>query len=370
MTLATVRAPTATSTLPTGGRGRRRRAARAEEAGTFATTAIALSSRQGERRARPPPVPIELAVSADGATSDVARGAPRHARRDQQPRRGPHAGSPRPTPTSATPIPSQLRPSGRVVRARLVSTRPRSPLERPETALSSWAVALACATGRRRLRAASRPALHARAAHYNPGDYAQEDRLGPADGSLFDATPRVPRGHARGPRRRLRHHQHQRERQRRRATPTNLSKDTSAHHRASPSARPRPGRSSAAYPDIDPTQLIAFASKTGFVGAASTTREGAAARGSIAVRVSNEMPNGDLFIEGTKVVLINNEEYHLYLSGLVRPADIARTTRSRRRASPTRRSSSPAAATSPTQHRRAGSPASSTRSTRSEEPSP
>jgi flagellar L-ring protein precursor FlgH len=35
------------------------------------------------------------------------------------------------------------------------------------------------------------------------------------------------------------------------------------------------------------------------------------------------MPNGDLFLEGTKVVLINNEEYHLYISGLVRPTDIA-----------------------------------------------
>ena len=45
--------------------------------------------------------------------------------------------------------------------------------------------------------------------------------------------------------------------------------------------------------------------------------------GSIAVRVTREMPNGDLLLEGTKVVLINNEEYHLYVSGLVRPADIA-----------------------------------------------
>ena len=35
-----------------------------------------------------------------------------------------------------------------------------------------------------------------------------------------------------------------------------------------------------------------------------------------------EGPNGDLFLEGTKVVLINNEEYHLYTSGLVRRADI------------------------------------------------
>ena len=41
------------------------------------------------------------------------------------------------------------------------------------------------------------------------------------------------------------------------------------------------------------------------------------------MRVVREMPNGDLFVEGTKVVLINNEEYHLYISGLVRPTDIA-----------------------------------------------
>ena len=45
--------------------------------------------------------------------------------------------------------------------------------------------------------------------------------------------------------------------------------------------------------------------------------------GNIAVRVVKEMPNGDLYLEGTKVILINNEEYHLYVSGLVRPTDIA-----------------------------------------------
>jgi flagellar L-ring protein precursor FlgH len=76
-----------------------------------------------------------------------------------------------------------------------------------------------------------------------------------------------------------------------------------------------------AYPDMDPTQLINFVSKSGFVGSGATERKGQLA-GSVAVRVVKEMPNGDLFVEGTKVVLINNEEYHLYLSGLVRPTDI------------------------------------------------
>ncbi len=77
-----------------------------------------------------------------------------------------------------------------------------------------------------------------------------------------------------------------------------------------------------AYPDIDPTQLLNFASQSAFTGAGSTERSNAL-NGDIAVRVVKEMPNGDLFIEGTKVVLLNEEEYHLYISGLVRPADIA-----------------------------------------------
>jgi flagellar L-ring protein precursor FlgH len=78
-----------------------------------------------------------------------------------------------------------------------------------------------------------------------------------------------------------------------------------------------------AYPDIDTATLVEFASKSAFAGEGNTARKGVL-NGSIAVRVTREMPNGDLFIEGTKVVLINNEEYHLYVSGLVRTADIAR----------------------------------------------
>lgn len=78
-----------------------------------------------------------------------------------------------------------------------------------------------------------------------------------------------------------------------------------------------------AYPDIDPSKLIEFAAKSGFSGAGDTARNGELS-GSIAVRVVKEMPNGDLFVEGTKVVLINNEEYHLYISGLVRRVDISK----------------------------------------------
>lgn len=77
-----------------------------------------------------------------------------------------------------------------------------------------------------------------------------------------------------------------------------------------------------AYPTMDPKKLLDYASQSQFTGTGNTSRNGQLS-GTIAVRVVREMPNGDLFLEGTKVVLINNEEYHLYISGLVRPTDIA-----------------------------------------------
>lgn len=77
-----------------------------------------------------------------------------------------------------------------------------------------------------------------------------------------------------------------------------------------------------AAPAADPSHLLEYFSEADFSGRGNTRRKGEL-KGSIAMRVGKEMPNGDLFIEGTKVILINNEEYHLYVSGLVRRADIA-----------------------------------------------
>ncbi len=76
-----------------------------------------------------------------------------------------------------------------------------------------------------------------------------------------------------------------------------------------------------AYPNIDPNSLVKLASQADFSGEGQTQRQGKLS-GIIAVRVKQEMPNGDLYVEGTKVVMINNEEYHLYISGLIRTADI------------------------------------------------
>jgi flagellar L-ring protein FlgH len=77
----------------------------------------------------------------------------------------------------------------------------------------------------------------------------------------------------------------------------------------------------AAHPNIDPEQLVSLMSDMNFQGDGQTTRDGAL-KGVIAVRVKQLLPNEDLFIEGTKVVMINQEEYHLYISGLIRPTDI------------------------------------------------
>ena len=66
-------------------------------------------------------------------------------------------------------------------------------------------------------------------------------------------------------------------------------------------------------PALDPTTLYKLVSDYQFKGEGQTSRAGSL-EGRIGVRVRDEMPNGDLFIEGTKVVMINHEEYHLYIS--------------------------------------------------------
>lgn len=102
---------------------------------------------------------------------------------------------------------------------------------------------------------------------------------------------------------------------------TNLSKDSSGSSGATALVGIVPALKKA-YPQMDTSKLLEYASTSKFAGAGDTGRSGELS-GKIAVRVVNEMPNGDLFLEGTKVVLINNEEYHLYISGLARPSDIA-----------------------------------------------
>ncbi len=46
-------------------------------------------------------------------------------------------------------------------------------------------------------------------------------------------------------------------------------------------------------------------------------------RFNVAATVTKVLPNGNLFLEGHRVVLVNDEEHHFYVSGVARPADIA-----------------------------------------------
>jgi flagellar L-ring protein precursor FlgH len=77
-------------------------------------------------------------------------------------------------------------------------------------------------------------------------------------------------------------------------------------------------------PELDANNLLSFLAKSDFNGTGATARKGALS-GNIAVRITRDLPNGDLFIEGTKVLLLNHEEYHLYVSGILRPLDISRS---------------------------------------------
>ncbi len=45
-------------------------------------------------------------------------------------------------------------------------------------------------------------------------------------------------------------------------------------------------------------------------------------RFTVAATVTQVLPNGNLFVEGHRVVLVNSEEHHFYISGVARPQDI------------------------------------------------
>jgi flagellar L-ring protein precursor FlgH len=76
-----------------------------------------------------------------------------------------------------------------------------------------------------------------------------------------------------------------------------------------------------AVPAVQLAQLLGIDAQNGFDGAGSYRRQGRMTA-TLPVRVRKVLPNDDLFVEGTKVVMIGAEERHLYVSGIVRPVDI------------------------------------------------
>lgn len=79
-----------------------------------------------------------------------------------------------------------------------------------------------------------------------------------------------------------------------------------------------------AYPNLNPEKLLEWMGSAQFKGKGDTSRD-THVLGSIALRVKKVLPNGDLFVEGTKVILINDEEVHIYVSGSIRAEDIDST---------------------------------------------
>jgi len=76
-----------------------------------------------------------------------------------------------------------------------------------------------------------------------------------------------------------------------------------------------------ANPNLDPEALVDALRESEFMGRGATTRKGKL-RATLSARVKKVLPNGDLYIEGHKVVMINSEESHFYMSGVARPVDI------------------------------------------------
>ena len=76
-----------------------------------------------------------------------------------------------------------------------------------------------------------------------------------------------------------------------------------------------------ANPALDLGKLFGSNSQFAFQGGGTMTRKGQLSA-TLPVRVRELLPNGDLYVEGTKVVMVSNEEHHLYVSGIVRAIDI------------------------------------------------
>ena len=76
------------------------------------------------------------------------------------------------------------------------------------------------------------------------------------------------------------------------------------------------------YPGVDPAKLFETTSSQKINGNGAVARKGQVTA-TLPVRVRQVLPSGDLFVEGTKVVMVGAEEKHIYMSGIVRRIDVA-----------------------------------------------
>jgi len=74
-------------------------------------------------------------------------------------------------------------------------------------------------------------------------------------------------------------------------------------------------------PNINPDALIEADADREWDGQGSTTRNGKLSA-LMTAQVTAVAPNGNLWIEGNKVVSVNHEDQHLVIAGWVRPEDV------------------------------------------------
>jgi flagellar L-ring protein precursor FlgH len=72
---------------------------------------------------------------------------------------------------------------------------------------------------------------------------------------------------------------------------------------------------------LDPTLAVGGSSQSSFRGEGKSDRS-EYLTATVPALVRKVLPNGNLFVEGHRVVLVNAEEQHFYISGVVRPIDI------------------------------------------------
>jgi len=73
---------------------------------------------------------------------------------------------------------------------------------------------------------------------------------------------------------------------------------------------------------VDATQAIGGSTSDKFDGSGKTSRD-ASLTGTVSARVLHVLPGGNLFIEGSRELRINNETQYLILSGVIRPKDLS-----------------------------------------------
>jgi flagellar L-ring protein precursor FlgH len=73
---------------------------------------------------------------------------------------------------------------------------------------------------------------------------------------------------------------------------------------------------------VDMSRLLDMTMGSKFDGGGRTQRTGKL-MATIQARVKRVLPNEDLYLEGHKIVAVNGEDHHLYVSGVIRQEDVA-----------------------------------------------